>query len=72
MIHINRPNNPWFLVRVRRPGYRNYEVKGRYRSHAKAVSKLGKVFADKQWKRGDVLMATYDYYDPAILERIQR
>lgn len=72
MVYILRPNNPRYLVRVRRHGCRKYEVIKKCRSTRAALIGLGKVFASNLYKRGDILMVTYDYYAPSILYAIHQ
>ena len=71
-LHILRPNNPRYLVRVRKPGHRKYECWGHLKDQDKAYRKLGSLMATGRYKRGDVLMVTNDYYEPSMLVEMVR
>lgn len=72
-IHVNRPSNPRFLARVRRPGYRKYELVGKPRKSKKAAMlALIDKFSEDEYKRGDVLMIQDGYYGPSVMCEITR
>ena len=68
MIHVLRPNNPRFLVRVRKLGYRTYEIVGKGKTtKQEAMNALMKKLSSGKYKRGDILMVTNDYYGPSVV-----
>jgi hypothetical protein len=77
-VHVNRqPNDRRYLARVRRPGYRKYELLGRPRmTEQAALSVLTREFAKGHYKRGDVLMVAANplesYYGPTMLCELVR
>lgn len=65
-IHIYVPTGLRFQGRVRRHGYRRYEMVGRPRKTVRAAFlAMSKEFASGKYKRGDVVSFA-NYYDPRI------
>lgn len=73
-IHINRPNNPRYLARVRLPGHRLYaRVGNRTSSKPVAIRRLAAEFAKGFYKRGDVIMVPeVGWYEPVMICEIVR
>jgi hypothetical protein len=72
MIHIKRPIRPRFVARVRRRGYRKYEVVGEYRTSRQAALRMVDKFdSSYDFKRGDVLMIE-KWYGPTQIMEITR
>lgn len=71
-LHINQPSSTRFQARVRFPGHRKYILIGNpTKSYERAVMRMARAFATRQYKRGDVLI-TADYYDPSVVCEIIR
>lgn len=69
---LNRPSSSRYVVRVRLPGYRHYEIVGKpTKSYRAALMRMANAFTDKRYKRGDVLLVA-DWYDPVVLTEIHR
>lgn len=73
-LHINRPQNPTYLPRVRRFGYQKYEVLGVPRAtFQEALIDMAKMFENTRYKRGDVLLICGSgWYEPNQLVEITR
>lgn len=73
-ISINRPRFVSYIVRVRRPGNRLYDIVCSTDSKDHAFRELGAAMANGQWKRGDVLgdEGPESYYEPVVLVEMKR
>lgn len=64
-----------YMVRVRKEGYRKYEIiKKNIKKKENAIKLLGKTFSCGKYKRGDVLACPplYSYYEPTMVCEIKQ
>lgn len=72
-ITICRPRFTQYIVRVRRPNARRYEIIGRSRSERKAYAMLAEAMRERKYRRGDVLGDDRgSYYEPTMLVEMLR
>ena len=66
---ISRPRFVNYIVRVRRPWERRYEIICKTNSREHAFRELGAAMVDRKWKRGDVLgdEGPDSWYEPSML-----
>lgn len=71
---VTRPRFVQYIVRVRRPWERRYEIVCRTDSKDHAFRELGAAMTDKKWFRGDVLgeEGPDSYYGPTVLVEMKR